>query len=227
MKPTTLAERIRTRRAELGLSLDDLADAAGVSGTAVRKWESGETNNLKHEHLFAIAEALNVNPRWLALGQGQKEAFPSREAYSVALARRDKAGNPKARSAWERIALVFAKAAVIAIFCIGPVTYAPSNAAVQNDRCVLCQIRKRIRQAREALHMGDRLASGTLHSLNACLVFACTISAWLMRSMPRFAAHRSVEPRAQMTDASGCYWPILPPILPMSTPISLRPYATH
>lgn len=68
----TLAERIAERRRELGLYQADLADAAGVSTAAVSQWERGETKNLKLEHLFAIADALKVQARWLALGQGPR-----------------------------------------------------------------------------------------------------------------------------------------------------------
>jgi transcriptional regulator with XRE-family HTH domain len=68
----TLGERIRARREELGLRPTDLADAVGVSVSAVLYWESGATKNLKNEHLFVLADRLKVNARWLAIGQGPK-----------------------------------------------------------------------------------------------------------------------------------------------------------
>ncbi len=149
MKATTLAERIRTRRIELGLSVDDLADAAGVSSVAVRKWESGGTSNLKHEHLFTVAEMLNVQPRWLALGDGQKEAYSGRDAYSVALSRRDLAPTEKAKRAWERISLVFAKAAMIAMLALGTLlqpspAQAGGSSALKTASCVLCKMLRRL-----------------------------------------------------------------------------------
>lgn len=73
MEPTSLAERIAARRRELGLTQTDLASIAGVSKAAVSYWETGDTKNLKNEHLFAIADALRVEARWLAVGQGPKE----------------------------------------------------------------------------------------------------------------------------------------------------------
>ncbi|MDP2621580.1 MAG: helix-turn-helix transcriptional regulator [Hyphomicrobiales bacterium] len=54
---TTLAQRIASRRKELGLSREDLATAAGVTVPAVQAWEAGTTKNLKLQHLFAIADA--------------------------------------------------------------------------------------------------------------------------------------------------------------------------
>lgn len=68
----TLAERIIARRRELGLQQSHLAEVAGVSESAVSQWEKGKTKNLKLEHLFAIADALKVHARWLALGQGPR-----------------------------------------------------------------------------------------------------------------------------------------------------------
>ena len=70
----TLGERIAARRKELGLRQEDLANAAGVTTAAVSYWETGNTKNLRLEHLFSIADKLKVQARWLALGQGAKFA---------------------------------------------------------------------------------------------------------------------------------------------------------
>lgn len=124
MTRTTLAERIADRRGELGISQTDLAHAAGVTLAAVMQWESGQIKSLKGSNLIALADALNVLPRWLESGDGEKVAIPDRKAFRAALAKRDKAGSERARLAWERIAASFAKAAlasaVIAALCIPP-----------------------------------------------------------------------------------------------------------
>ena len=111
-----LAARIKERMDELGLSAADLADACGISVQAVYQWLSGKNKNLKHEHFFALCDALNVNPRWLALGEGAKVAAQNREAYRVALSRREETDDPKAKEGWERVAIVFAKAATVVLF---------------------------------------------------------------------------------------------------------------
>lgn len=67
-----LGQRIKATRLELGLKQQDLADAAGVSTAAISQVESGDTKNLKLPHLFAIADAMKVNPRWLAIGKGPR-----------------------------------------------------------------------------------------------------------------------------------------------------------
>lgn len=49
-----------------------LADRVGVTKGAVSQWETGDTRNLRLEHLFKVADALEVNVRWLALGEGKQ-----------------------------------------------------------------------------------------------------------------------------------------------------------
>jgi len=129
MKTQTLAERIVSRRLELGLLPVDLAHAAGVSISAVMQWESGATKNLKLDNLIAIADALNVHPRWLASGQGPKEAEPRLSAYRTALKRRDHAESEKDRRVWERIAAAFAKAATVLLIAIPPLLPTKAEAA--------------------------------------------------------------------------------------------------
>lgn len=74
-KSAGLGERIRKRREDLGMSKADLARAAHCSNSAVGQWEKGDTKNLKLDNLFAVADALEVSARELALG----EAEPSPE----------------------------------------------------------------------------------------------------------------------------------------------------
>lgn len=64
--------RIRQEREALGLTQTEVGAAAGVTKGAVSAWESGNTKNLRLENLFAIADKLKVNGRWLAIGSGPK-----------------------------------------------------------------------------------------------------------------------------------------------------------
>jgi transcriptional regulator with XRE-family HTH domain len=142
----TLAQRIKGTRIELGLSREDLADAAGVTVAAVQAWESGETKNLKHPHLFAVAKALNVNPEWLALGEGPKIMLPPMGAYSAALARRDAAKLPESRKAWERIAAAFARATATVALAFTILFFpAPAEAAFNITDCTMMnRLRRRL-----------------------------------------------------------------------------------
>lgn len=57
-----LQDVIRTRRAELGLTLEQIAQACGVGRSIVAKWERGEVTNLRRDNIKALADVLNVSP---------------------------------------------------------------------------------------------------------------------------------------------------------------------
>ena len=60
-----VAERIKQRRKELGLSQEDLAKKLEVERSTVSKWESGKTN-LKQSMVVKLANALDCSPTWIA-----------------------------------------------------------------------------------------------------------------------------------------------------------------
>ena len=72
----TIGERLMARLRELGLRKADLARAVKISDTAVGLWIKGETKDLRLENLFAAADFLQVEARWLATGQGPKLKAP-------------------------------------------------------------------------------------------------------------------------------------------------------
>lgn len=57
-----LQDVIRTRRAELGLTLEQIAQACGVGRSIVAKWERGEVTNLRRDNIKALADVLHVSP---------------------------------------------------------------------------------------------------------------------------------------------------------------------
>lgn len=67
-----MGDRIRKRRAELGMTQAQLAQSAGVSQGAIKKIERGGGS----KYALAIAKALHVSVQWLVSGDGdQKESF--------------------------------------------------------------------------------------------------------------------------------------------------------
>lgn len=58
-------DRIKNRRLELGMTLDDLAREIGVSAATVSRWESGEIQNLRRDKISILADALRVSPSYL------------------------------------------------------------------------------------------------------------------------------------------------------------------
>lgn len=51
-------------------SQSGLARACGISDSAVAQWTSGQTKHIRQDNLFAAADYLGVEARWLATGKG-------------------------------------------------------------------------------------------------------------------------------------------------------------
>lgn len=69
----SIGGRIRERRKELGLSLEELAFRIGYrSGAAINLMENGKWG-ISADKLLEISDALGVNPGWLL---GKKEKIP-------------------------------------------------------------------------------------------------------------------------------------------------------
>ena len=53
---------IRIRRLELGLTLNDVAEAVGVRAATVSRWESGDIENMRRDKIEALAKVLGISP---------------------------------------------------------------------------------------------------------------------------------------------------------------------
>ena len=60
-----VGERIRMRRKELGMTLDDIAGEIGVAKSTIQRYETGTIEKLKLPVIEAIARVLRVAPEWL------------------------------------------------------------------------------------------------------------------------------------------------------------------
>jgi transcriptional regulator with XRE-family HTH domain len=76
MKNIHLSDRISTRRKELGLTQQQLADLVKKSSVSVFKWESGQTEP-KGKSLFALSAALKCSPTWLLFGDEDQSPIPA------------------------------------------------------------------------------------------------------------------------------------------------------
>ena len=65
-KTATLAERLRDRRKEFGLTQVQLAEEVGTSQAVIQKIENGKS--LRPRNLEELAQALAVSPSWLMFG---------------------------------------------------------------------------------------------------------------------------------------------------------------
>lgn len=81
MSKADMAGRIKDERKRLKLTQEELGKAASVKKAAVSLWEKGDTKNLKLDNLFKIADRLRVHARWLALGEGPRDAKEAARHY--------------------------------------------------------------------------------------------------------------------------------------------------
>lgn len=62
---STIGLIISNRRKELGLTLEEVGNAVGVSKSTVKKWETGYISNMRRDRINALAKILKLNPNVL------------------------------------------------------------------------------------------------------------------------------------------------------------------
>ncbi len=78
-----LGNRIKGRRAELGLTQKDLADACQVKQASVSAWERGDTLGVRPENLYLAAKKLRTSMEWLTTGKDSFKKFEIAESGGV------------------------------------------------------------------------------------------------------------------------------------------------
>lgn len=76
-------EKIKARREELGLTLQEVGDHLGVSKATVQRYESGEIKNLKLESIEKLAQMLGITPAFL-MGWEEKENKKQNQLETIA-----------------------------------------------------------------------------------------------------------------------------------------------
>lgn len=69
-----IANRIKSRREELGLSLSEMAEKCSITRTTLYRYETGYIHNVPLGKLKELAEALEVSPAWL-MGWAESEVI--------------------------------------------------------------------------------------------------------------------------------------------------------
>ncbi|HDW2611623.1 TPA: helix-turn-helix domain-containing protein [Escherichia coli] len=65
---TTISERIRNRRIDIGLTQQQVAKAIGISRVSVTKWENGSTKP-DGENLHLLSKLFSKSPEWILYGK--------------------------------------------------------------------------------------------------------------------------------------------------------------
>ena len=64
-----IGSMINSRRTALGLTLDDIGKAVGVSKSTVKKWEDGFIENMRRDKIAKLAQVLQISPVSLIVGE--------------------------------------------------------------------------------------------------------------------------------------------------------------
>jgi repressor LexA len=59
---TSLNEKLKARRLELGLTLEEVGNYVGVNKSTVRKWETGQIKDMKRSQIAKYAKILKISP---------------------------------------------------------------------------------------------------------------------------------------------------------------------
>lgn len=78
----TIADRIRNRRLELGLSVDELAARLHKNRATVYRYESNSIKNYYHDVINSLAEALDTTPEYFYGYDDHEEVEDLREQIS-------------------------------------------------------------------------------------------------------------------------------------------------
>ena len=82
-----IANKIKTRRLELGLTLEEVGQAVGVGKSTVRKWENGMIKNMGRDKVAALASVLQIPAVELVPGDAKISEHQKQYADSADLDR--------------------------------------------------------------------------------------------------------------------------------------------
>ncbi|MBR0575724.1 transcriptional repressor LexA [Proteiniclasticum sp. BAD-10] len=77
-----LGERIKERREMKGLTLEEVGQYVGVTKSTVRKWETGDIENMKRDKIAKLAEVLSVSPLFI---MGMIDTYQRRETSGISI----------------------------------------------------------------------------------------------------------------------------------------------
>ncbi|WP_342432640.1 helix-turn-helix domain-containing protein [Neobacillus sp. FSL H8-0543] len=79
-----IGSRIKERRLELGITLQEVAEAIDVNKSTIQRYENGKIKDIKTPIIESIASFLNVNPLWL-LGKAENKTHSEEYELSTHL----------------------------------------------------------------------------------------------------------------------------------------------
>lgn len=81
----TWNKRLKDAFDESGLKAIQLAATVKVSSATVSDWMSGEIKKIEGDRMLKVCDALNILPKWLMFGEGNKRADQKINAVTTAM----------------------------------------------------------------------------------------------------------------------------------------------
>ncbi|HDP2320727.1 TPA: helix-turn-helix domain-containing protein [Staphylococcus aureus] len=85
---------IKSRRKELNLTLEQVGDLVGVGKSTVRKWETGDIENMKRDKIVKLAKALRVSPSYIMGIEDEKPQLDTLPVKKIPVVSKISAGMP-------------------------------------------------------------------------------------------------------------------------------------
>lgn len=85
---------IKSRRKELNLTLEQVGDLVGVGKSTVRKWETGDIENMKRDKIVKLAKALRVSPSYIMGIEDEKTQLETIPVKKIPVVSKISAGMP-------------------------------------------------------------------------------------------------------------------------------------
>ncbi|HDE9422875.1 TPA: helix-turn-helix domain-containing protein [Staphylococcus aureus] len=85
---------IKSRRKELNLTLEQVGDLVGVGKSTVRKWETGDIENMKRDKIVKLAKALRVSPSYIMGIEDEKPQLETIPVRKIPVVSKISAGMP-------------------------------------------------------------------------------------------------------------------------------------
>ena len=102
-----MKDKIKSLRIQQGLTLEEVGDIVGVGKSTVRKWETGDIENMRRDKIAKLAAALHTSPGYL---MGWEDAPQKPTLKPKGLSAFLSAQEPQISEAGQRIGRLYDKA---------------------------------------------------------------------------------------------------------------------
>ena len=88
-------DKVKSRRLELGLTLEELAKLVGVSTPTIQRYETGEIANVRRDKIKLLADALKIEPSYLmGWDENNKKKVATTNSFRIPVLGKVAAGIP-------------------------------------------------------------------------------------------------------------------------------------